>query len=319
VTAGIGYKMFDPVLQDHVLGFQESRGLLPQGTYAYKTAVAGERFGYPTFCNKCVEEFNDPKNTYEVLQNNYTVVGSPTIVDGVASGFSTTSYIEIPNANLQNADTWEIEGVVQIYSDSVKNDKVWLSVSSGNGIMLPVALQDGSSQVQFQLYLSSNSTSWDIATNNDIRFASGSRVKCNLKFTGTQYIYTCTNLDTNEVKKVEINSSLKIYQSPTQLGLKRTAIALQAGDTIDLKHFSITVDGKEVYRAVDYIATNPNGHKFYPIHTKSLIDERYTSTGRAWMYGVDTENERIFLPRNSKYFRIGDESTVGSNQEAGLP
>jgi hypothetical protein len=64
---------------------------------------------------------------------------------------------------------------------------------------------------------------------------------------------------------------------------------------------------------------NANGHQFYDIADKDAIDAWYNTYGRAWMYGVDTENERIFLPRNSKYFRIGDESTVGTNQDAGLP
>jgi hypothetical protein len=140
VTAGTGYKMFDPVLQDHVLGFYESRGLLPQGTYAYKTAIAGERFGYPTFYNKCVEE-------KEAATATETTLGDNTI---------------------------------------------------------------------------------------------------------TMYI-------------------------------------------------------------------NANGHQFYDIADKEAIDAWYNMYGRAWFYGVDVENERIFLPRNSKYFRIGDESTVGTNQDAGLP
>ncbi len=42
---------------------------------------------------------------------------------------------------------------------------------------------------------------------------------------------------------------------------------------------------------------NLNGHKFYDIKDKEKIDEIYQKTGIAWYYGIDEENERIFLPR----------------------
>jgi hypothetical protein len=101
--------------------------------------------------------------------------------------------------------------------------------------------------IEYQLYLSSTNTSWDISADNSIKFPSGSRVKCNLKFTGTQYIYTCTNLDTGEVKQVIKNSTLKIYQSPTQLGIKRGINPLKTNDSINLKQFKIYTDGNLVF------------------------------------------------------------------------
>lgn len=181
-------------------------------------------------------------------KGQFTIVGSPGISEsGIASGFSTTSYIEIPNTNLQNADTWEVEGVVQAFSQGVDDDKAWLSPTSGNGLMLPVACKTSNTNIEYQLYLSSTNTSWDIATDSSIKFPSGSRVKCNLKFTGTQYIYTCTNLNTGEVKQVVKNSTLKIYQSPTQLGCKRKTGPLKTNDNIDLKQFKIYTDNTLVF------------------------------------------------------------------------
>lgn len=43
---------------------------------------------------------------------------------------------------------------------------------------------------------------------------------------------------------------------------------------------------------------NANGHIFYDISDKAVVDTYYEKTGSAWFYGIDTENERIFLPRN---------------------
>ena len=48
---------------------------------------------------------------------------------------------------------------------------------------------------------------------------------------------------------------------------------------------------------------NSNGHQFYNIVDKSIVDTFYNSNGIADFYGIDEENERVFLPRN-KWFAI---------------
>jgi hypothetical protein len=53
---GGGASMFDTKITDHELTFEESEGWALQGTYVYKEAVAGSRYGYPTFYEKCVQE-----------------------------------------------------------------------------------------------------------------------------------------------------------------------------------------------------------------------------------------------------------------------
>lgn len=65
---------------------------------------------------------------------------------------------------------------------------------------------------------------------------------------------------------------------------------------------------------------NANGHKFYDIADKDVVDTWYNTYGIADFYGVDTENERIFLPRNDYFVQLtGDTSKVNKTIEAGLP
>ena len=65
---------------------------------------------------------------------------------------------------------------------------------------------------------------------------------------------------------------------------------------------------------------NGNGHKFYDIADKDVVDTWYNTYGIADFYGVDTENERIFLPRNDKFIQLtSDTSKVNDCIEAGLP
>ncbi len=39
---------------------------------------------------------------------------------------------------------------------------------------------------------------------------------------------------------------------------------------------------------------NANGHIFYDIADKDIVDAYFASTGIAWFYGIDEENERVF-------------------------
>lgn len=64
---------------------------------------------------------------------------------------------------------------------------------------------------------------------------------------------------------------------------------------------------------------NANGHKFYDIADKAAVDAWFNTTGIAWYYGIDTANERVFLPRNIRYSKNGTVDNVGTMQYAGLP
>lgn len=63
---------------------------------------------------------------------------------------------------------------------------------------------------------------------------------------------------------------------------------------------------------------NENGHIYYDISNKNVVDAFFNTYGACWMYGIDTENESIFLPRNN-WFEQGATSNPGSFINAGLP
>lgn len=68
---------------------------------------------------------------------------------------------------------------------------------------------------------------------------------------------------------------------------------------------------------------NANGHIFFDIADKGTVDNIYTSTGKAWYYGIDTANERIFLPRVKNALvgmtDIADTSAVVPNTTNPMP
>lgn len=71
INLGNSFELFDTKLTDHVLTYEETKGWALQGTYVYKNALAGSRYGYPDFCNKVLEEYNQATTTETV--NGVTV------------------------------------------------------------------------------------------------------------------------------------------------------------------------------------------------------------------------------------------------------
>lgn len=71
---GSGYNLFDLKYSDHILEGNEAKGFALLGSYAYKTAVAGSRYGYPDFYNKCVAEKIAGTET-TITVGNYSFTG----------------------------------------------------------------------------------------------------------------------------------------------------------------------------------------------------------------------------------------------------
>lgn len=104
----VGLNMFDTILKDHILTYEESKGLALQGTYVYKTAIAGERFGYPDFYNKVIEEYNEATATETV--NGVTVkvhsnghkfydIANKSAIDSSFNSLGTAWYYGVDTAN----------------------------------------------------------------------------------------------------------------------------------------------------------------------------------------------------------------------------
>lgn len=49
---------------------------------------------------------------------------------------------------------------------------------------------------------------------------------------------------------------------------------------------------------------NDNGHIYFDVADRTIVDTYYNSTGIAWFYGIDETNERILMPRNDYYFKM---------------
>ena len=255
------------------------------------------------------EVFNGNKTGIDTIKaDNYEVVGSPVITDdGVASGWSLSNYVKIPDVQLQNAKTWKIEGVVDVKNVQQNGPGCWLSVTQGNGLILPI--WSDSTYAKFQLYLSSSTSEWNIATavSSAILLSEGSTFKCELEFTGTQYVYTIYQVATSKkVAVLTVDSSDKVYQSPTVLGIKRNTHSMASDNTIDLNSFKIYVDGKLVYQPCLKIpyTQSKTGSKVVDSIYRDRVQDLYEQEGLAGYYTIDEENQNFTLPMGEIYGMI---------------
>ena len=147
--------------------------------------------------NKSYIKINSTKYNLQAVVG-YTVVGSPTISDGVVSGLTTSDYLSLNTAGkISSADTWEM---------------CFKFGTSSSGYFLGSNVTDviTYSPTTSGLYLSSNGSSWDIASNVGTGSALPSDCWLRIKFTGTQYIAEYSLDNVSWVATSVVNSSVKI-------------------------------------------------------------------------------------------------------------
>lgn len=312
--------LFDLVEKDHELTFEESDGYEKLGNYAYKNGVSGVRYGYPEFYNRCIKEFREStaEKRVEYESSNITPVGNLGDKMGVLFRFSNASYAKSLEKFAPGAvDKWEMVWKFKTACKFVANQ--WLVSPSANYKGFAFGLgTDG----KLFLYLSSNGTSWNIANNKRGTkvYSINTTYFWKLEFTTDKYIFYYSTNGKSWTKEFEIASASIIFDG----GIYKIGIAYN--DTcpwlgsIDLNKSYIKLNTVYIWHGTDNreytIYRHANGHGFYHISEKTVIDSVYETTGMAWYYGVDEENQRILLPRNDYYYK---NDTPGEHIEAGLP
>lgn len=318
-SSGSGLSMFDLVVKDHILSYEESKGLALQGTYVYKDAVPGSRYGYPDFYNRCVEEFEDDGNTLLSIKNNVSLVGAPVVDNGVISGFSTSNYATA--LTFPTDEDFVFEFKIKTGADI-----------SGEQEIFACPTASGPAQNYFCLV--------NLESNNLNAIFNGGLGVWQYSFgtpaqPETDYIVKVVYSKTNNTLHVTMSlaNGTVLLDDTKQVGELydiKDAVIGTGKDTaalifnpfkgsVDLKECYIESNGERIWSGATTAAKNANGHIFYDIADKATVDEIFSQRGEAWFYGVDTENERVFLPRGTRSQYTVNTDETGDYVEAGLP
>ena len=318
-TAGSGFSLFDVVEKDHILSFEESMGFGLLGTYVYKEPVAGSRYGYPDFYNECVAQKSTEGNTLLALKNNVEIVGSPVVNNGVLSGFSTSSYattLTFPtdedfDFQFKLKTGADISGEQEIFACptasgpaykyycllNLNSNNLWIGFNGGEGVWpygFATPAQPETDYIVKVVYSKTNNT-----LHVTMSLANGTVLLDETKQVGELYDIKETVIGVGKDNGTTIFNPFK--------------------GSVDLKECYIESNSQRIWSGATTAAKNPNGHIFYDIADKATVDEIFAQRGEAWFYGVDTENERVFLPRGTRSQYTVNTDETGDYVEAGLP
>lgn len=305
----VGLNMFDTVVKDHALTYPDGQGLALQGTWVYRDAKAGERYGYPDFYNTCVKEF---KESTQVSENNITVTGTITNNNGVISGFSDTNYA-ILNQTPSSVTSFEIVFKCTT-SDNIAEQVVFGQGTTTNRLTPQVGI--------------SASNKWYFNFSNDAgaswqSISSPYTVQPNttywLKFVwdgANAKAFSATQKDNYTLLGTKPLTENLEWSTTIQVGGDQLNTIYWQG-SIDLNECYIDLNGSRWWDGVR-LRRHSNGHFYYPISAKAFYDTRFNNQGAAWYYGVDEVNKRIFMPRNNWFMQMAS-SNPGSYTEAGIP
>ncbi len=306
-----GFNLFDLIKSDHIYEGDEAKGKALLGTYVYKTGVAGTRDGYPDFYNRCLEEYNN-YNQLSSIKDYVTLVGSPSLKNGILSGFNSTSWAVLPQNFSPNTSDWKMffkftTGTIGTNQDIINSSSVAyqpLSISiTSEGKLYVASWIDNTESKRFEItgttVLSANTTyylSLEYNSTNGYTLKLGTN-KNNMTTEGTSTVTSAVNSGNNLALGADFAENGAYY------GAAFTG-------SIDLKECYINIANKLWWKGSTLLYINSNSHKFYNIADKAIIDEIYESTGIGYFFGVDEDNERIFLPRGHQFLAFGNTNAL---------
>lgn len=284
--SGNGLSLFDVIAKDHILMYgKDLEGFAPLGTWVYKEAVAGSRYGYPDFYEKCLEEYNEGE-VVPYLEWKQPVLSANGTLGGDSFAVSATTQYD------GNYAAWKaVNGVKDTYA--------WLS---SNG-------------VRSADYIFYNPTAI-LVKKLTITNRGGTDVCCIT--TGTMYgsndneNWTELTTFTNDITAINGEWDIELPSNYTAYKYHKLSV------NTDSSHHSVGI-GELTIEAYQILARkHSNGHIYFDVADLDKVNELYEERGEAWLFGIDTENEKVFLPRSTRIkFSTPDE--VGQYQEAGLP
>jgi hypothetical protein len=240
---------------------------------------------YTDYYDWLLREYNNP-NTI-----NVNVSGSPTVNDGVYSGFSESSYLTLPSQFTSTSQPWEIVTPVKVNAFSTSaveyflgsnNYSICTCVTSGKTLMLFLASADGS---------------WNIANSitSTLTVELDTQYYIKTAWTGTQYIVSVSTDKETYTPYITVNSTTPIQPTTLKLGTSRANTNAGTNLEIDIKEAELISNGSvwwkglsskvkmstEAYTDYDFVLNTTEETFRLPLldGSENIISGRYDDLG----------------------------------------
>ena len=252
-------------------------------------------------------------------KSKFTVLGSPTITDdGVASGISASNYLTFPlNINPQNTLKIQIEGV---HGDTQTSAGTLFHISDGTTSL--TLYRNRTSKMSGEV----GSTSKTYISDSEVT-TNGARYKYIVSFDIVTNKYSYQYYENDVLITQKDNMLISVLANMNWSNITIGNIGRQyspLNGSIDLKQFSITVDGKEVFSGnktgLDVInnieipyTLSKTGSKIVDVAYRDRVIDLYEQEGQAGYYTIDEANKNFTLPMGEIYGMIGGSSSTGGS------
>lgn len=230
-----------------------------------------------------IQQYN-PEYLTTVKKLLYNVKGSPVVVNGVASGFSGSSYIQIPNAFKPANESWEFVFKVTTPS-SWTQQRFFGSVGSYYKTIGGEFKAEGN----FGVGITSNGSSWDVCwmwTTSILQVNTTYWIK--VSFTGTQYKLELSTDGVEYTLEASKDSTALLYQkddSIINIGYMGTETAKYFQGSIDLNESYLKVGSRYVWgKDAESV-----------ISVKGCLDEGLHESSNGATYNAFVKEDKILL------------------------
>ena len=199
---------------------------------------------YPSAYDELLREYNSPDRLATFNKDVFEVVGSPTITeDGVASGFSTSSYLKTLQPYIGSNSKFSIKCDFTTASTIMDNYSLF-GVDNSSGWYNYIYARQGF--IKFIVQLSDDTSYDDLQIN--YTFTTKTNYSIEISWDGTAYKLVLYR-EKEKVSESSYISSLPLKNiSTAKLFVGRSQYGnYYFNGSIDLKKFSITVDGVKVF------------------------------------------------------------------------
>lgn len=266
-------------------------------------------------------------------KSKFTVVGSPVITDdGVASGFSSSNYIQIPKVPELGKITESIRFTSSfVYNTISAEQSIW-----NKNLNFDFRLNGGS--ILLRTYDGSKANTFSILQSQH-KVANGEQVFCDVVITPNLCRIKINGVEYTKEQVTDFSYLINVANKSFLIGMSN-AFNFYFHTSIDLKSISITVDGKEVFSGnktgIDTVkiggetveipyTLSKTGSKIVDVAYRDKVQALYNQEGKADYYTIDETNQNFTLPMGEIYgminsinnYQVNNTNSYGDNKYVG--
>ena len=245
-------------------------------------------------------------------KSKFKVVGNPTITDdGIASGFSVNNYIKTPNVLRLSKITESLKFTSSFVYNTLSGEQtIWNK-------NLNFDLRLVNSSIILRTYDGSKSNAFSILQSQH-KVANGEQVFCDVVITPNLCRIKINGVEYTKEQVTDFSYLINAADKSFLIGMSN-AFNFYFHTSIDLKQFSITVDGKEVFSGnktgIDIVkiggetveipyTLSKTGSKIVDVAYRDKVQALYNQEGKADYYTIDETNRNFTLPMGEIYGMI---------------